>query len=355
MNVLLCERSLDGHRKIYLEQLSSIPESVIYVYAPQNIGVKEGHYFKMEGTENLKSVKNYVLWINCIKEIVKCCEIDIVHILDGDGIMRYFGLGFLSWHVKKIVITYHHFFPGVIRKISYRFMNAGKNRVSVVHTESVRKRLVSIGIRNVVVCGYPGFKFSSIEELNAAKCKNLLGIPQNIATIGIIGGMAPYKNILFFLRVLRKCKLRFHILIAGKSNDWLFKDQLLDAIEPYKEKVTLIERKLTDNEYETAIAASNIIFCVYSREFDGASGLLIDGVCARKFILACKHGSLGEITSEYLLGLTAECDDEAEILNQTEIALSRAIEFKYSEIANQYRESLRPEAFLRKYAQIYRT
>ena len=71
MKVLLCERSFEGHRKIYLEQLTKILGIEFYVYAPQNIGVKEGQYFKFERLENLKSAKRYILWINCIKEIVK--------------------------------------------------------------------------------------------------------------------------------------------------------------------------------------------------------------------------------------------------------------------------------------------
>ena len=247
MRVLLCERSLDGHRKIYLEQLAKIPEIEFYVYAPQNIGIGEEKYFVFEEAKNLKSAKQYILWINRMKEIVKCYEIDIVHILDGDGIMRYFGLGFPALDVKKLVITYHHFFPGIVRKISYRFMNAGKNIISIVHTEAVKKRFLSNGIKNVDVCAYPAFRFSSIAERNVAECKSELGVPQDIATIGIIGGMAPYKNILFFLNVLRKCEVCFHILIAGKSNDDLFQSQLLDAIEPYKENVTLIAKRLTDD------------------------------------------------------------------------------------------------------------
>lgn len=164
-------------------------------------------------------------------------------------------------------------------------MNAGKNIVSIVHTESVKKRFLSNGIKNVEVCAYPAFRFSSIAECNVAECKSELGVPQDIATIGIIGGMAPYKNILFFLNTLRKCEVCFHILIAGESNDNLFQNQLLDAIEPYKENVTLIAKRLTDDEYVTAIVASDIIFCIYGREFDGASGPLTDGVCAGKFIL----------------------------------------------------------------------
>lgn len=353
MKVLLCERSLDGHRKIYLEQLSKIPTIDFYVYAPQNIGVKEDHYFELKWEKNLKSAKEYILWINHIKAIVKLYEIDIVHILDGDGLMRYLGVGFLSWDAKKLLITYHHFFPGTIRKISYRFMNIGKNSVSVVHTETLRKRFLSNGIKNVEVCTYPAFRFSSIAGRNTAECKSRLGIPQNIATIGIIGGMASYKNIIFFLKTLRKCQVRFHILIAGKMNGALFEEQLLDAINPYKENVTIIARKLTDDEYETAIVASDIIFCIYSRKFDGASGLLIDGVCAKKFILACEHGSLGKITSENMLGLTAECDDETAILNQTEIALTKGIGFKYCDAANKYRESLRPKNFIKRYTEIY--
>ena len=115
----------------------------------------------------------------------------------------------------------------------------------------------------------------------------------------------------------------------------------------------MVIRQLSENEYEQAIAASDIIYSLYGHEFDRASGPLTDGVCAKKMILSCKHGSLGEIVSENLLGLTAECDDREEVIKQTELALCRAKNFRYGEAANRYRIQIQPEYFMSTYRNVY--
>ena len=142
------------------------------------------------------------------------------------------------------------------------------------------------------------------------------------------------------------------MLICGRPCD-VTEAQIQAATASYADKVTMVIRSLTDQEYEQAIVACDIIYCIYGHDFDGASGPLTDGVCAKKLILSCKHGSLGEIVSQNLLGITAECDDGKEMLKQTELALSRAKDFKYSDMANRYRESLNPCCFIERYRTVY--
>lgn len=344
MRVLLSERCFDGHRKTYMKWLSAIEHIEFFVLAPENFGVNDDRFFRYEPQADLKNYKAYQSWIAQIREIVKENQIDVVHILDGDSIMRFFGLGFSKLGTKKIVITYHHFFPGLLRSISYRAMCFGNNRVSVAHTHSVQKALQRIHIPSVVQCEYPSFAFQSIEKRDPLICKKHFGLKLSSPTIGIVGGMSKYKNILPFLNTLQKSEADFQLLICGKPGG-VSEEEIYSAVKPYSHKVKLRLQKLSDEEYEEAIAASDIIYCLYNHDFDGASGPLTDGVCAGKMILACKHGSLGAITTQNLLGVTAECDDPHEMLSQTEFALSIADHFTYSEKALRYREHLKPENF----------
>ncbi|MDO4308161.1 MAG: hypothetical protein Q4C77_15185 [Eubacteriales bacterium] len=352
MKVLLSERTFKGHRKTYMEWLSHVPGVEFFIIAPENFGIDDKHFRKYESTGGIKTVKEYLAWINQMKDIVEQNKIDIVHILDGDSIMRWFGFGLSFSKARKTVITYHHFFPGAVRRWSYRLMCHGKKRMCVAHTVSVEHSLKECGIKQVFRCEYPAFSFDSIASRNPAKCKEKYGIPSDVPTIGIVGGLSIYKNIIPFLETMQNCCQDFHILICGKDSG-VGKEKIQTAVKPYADRVTMKIEHLSDDEYEEAIVASDIIFCIYGREFDGASGPLTDGVCAGKLILACKHGSLGEIVSQNLLGITAECDDSKDMLCKTELALSRIVEFKYGEMANKYRMHLNPELFQERYKNIY--
>ena len=352
MKILLCERNLTGHRKLYMEWLTKVPEIEFYILAPENIGMDCTHFIQYKASDNLKTLKEYLKWINQIKDVVKKEKIDAVHILDGDSIMRFFGLGLHHLGARKIVITYHHFFPGLTRRMSYCLMNRSRKTVCVAHTASVQRELQMLGIKNVARCEYPAFYFDSISQRVSSECKAAFGLPEDVPTIGIIGGMNSYKNIIPFLEAMADCKQNFHLLICGKESS-VTEKQIKEAILPYKDKVKLVIRQLSENEYEQAIAASDIVYCVYGHEFDGASGPLTDGVCAQKMILSCKHGSLGEIVSENLLGLTAECNDRAEVIMQTELALCRSKIFRYGEAANRYRMQIQPEYFILAYKRVY--
>lgn len=352
MKVLLSERNFKGHRKTYMEWLAKIGDIDFYVLAPENFGIKNDHYFKYKSTGDAKCIRDYLKWIKQMKTIIKENKIDVLHILDGDSIMRWFGIGLGFIKVKKIIITYHHFFPGNIRKLSYWLMGHNKKRVCVAHTASVELSLKKCGLKNVVRNEYPAFSFKSIEARNPILCKKKYKVPVNVPTIGIIGGLNTYKNIIPFLNIMKNVNREFHILISGKESG-VTQKQIKNAVASYADKVTLYINFLSDEEYEEAIVASDIIFCIYGHEFDGASGPLTDGVCARKMILACNHGSLGEIVSQNLLGITADCDDEKDMLNKTELALSRAKDFKYGALAQKYREGLDPLTFQKGYKQMY--
>ena len=155
MKILLTDRTMNGHRKTYMEWLSRIPGAEFYVFAPENVGVNAAHYTEYCPSGELKTVSSYMDWIRKIKRIVREQSVDVVHILDGDSVMRWFGAGFGSIGAPRIVITYHHFFGGRARKLSYRLMCRGKSRVCVAHTESVEQALQACGVKNTACCEYP--------------------------------------------------------------------------------------------------------------------------------------------------------------------------------------------------------
>ena len=351
MRVLLCERNFSGHRKKYLEGLLKVSDIEFFCYAPENVGVDAEHFIPYSAAKE-RSLAEYRAWIRTIKQVVRRDRIDVVHILDGDSIMRYFGWGFGRFKVPRLVITYHHFFPGLIRRISYLCMSGRRNCVSVAHTQSVREKLLAAGVKTVELCGYPAFDFHRIAQRSAEAAKKYWKLPDHIPAIGIVGGMCSYKNILPFLETLSSVKGKFALLICGKESD-VTEVQIRQAVRAYEDRTVLKIEKLSEEEYELAIAASDIIFCIYSHVFDGASGPLTDGVCAGKMILSCAHGSLGNIVRSWHLGLTAECEDRDEVLERTEQVLAQCGSWKYDELAGAYRQQLMPEAFRERYREIY--
>lgn len=335
-----------------MESLAGIYGIEIFCYAPENIGVDGRHFYKYDLGTSYKSFIIYAKWTKCIRRLVKIWNIDIVHILDGDSIMRFFSYGLTGSRMTKFVITYHHFFSMKMHKLSYKITARGRNKFIVVHTAGVKHKLMDYNITNVKVIKYPAFSFDILEGKNNIACKKLFGLPQEIPTIGIIGVMYHYKNILPFLEAMRNCSVPFHLLICGMEGD-VKKQDILKATKSYCKNVTLKTEYISEEEYIGAIAASDIIFCIYGLDFDGASGPMTDGICANKMILSCSHGSLGRIVKENHLGITADCKNEKEILKQTEWALGNIKSFQYDKAARAYREQLRPRAFQKEYEKIY--
>lgn len=352
MKVLLCERVFSGHRKTYLQGLTQISGVEFFSYAPENAGVEQERFFQYNTQVNPKSFIGYYSWIKQIRQIVKQNQIDVVHFLDGDSLMRFFGLGMHSLGTQKVIITFHHFFVGFLRKISYRIMSSGKGHISVVHTRTLQEKFRENHIKNVEHCEYPAFDCIQLEELNTIDCKEKWGLDTTVPVIGIVGGMAEYKNIVPFLKVMQKCRKPFQLLIGGRLVD-IEEGAIRTEVKSYDNRTILVLRSLSIEEYREAIMASDIVYCLYGKGFDGASGPLTDGVCGKKMILASNHGSLGQIVMDYHVGITADVDDEADILRVVNTALENAMSFEYDEKAEEYRRRIHIEGFRSTYKAIY--
>lgn len=348
MKILLCEAAADGHRRIYMENLAALPFEVFCI-GPENVGVPADHYIPWDAEDKLREPKNYKKWCALIAKCVKEHGIDLVHLLDGDTVMRHMGRR-LAFGKARLVITYHHFFGGLLRRISYRLMT--RRATAVAHTESIVKNLKAAGVRRVKCIPYPSFEFEKTASADPKTCRAFFGIPDDTPVIGIVGALTAYKNILPFLSAMQGCTANFRILICGAESS-VSAEQIEEAISPYRARVHTLLRRLTDEEYRAGIVASDIIFSLYGPEFDGASGPLIDGVCAKKMILASSHGSLGELARGSHLGYTADATSPADMQAAAERAIADCRSFSYDGAANTYRESLDPRLFAKAYQSLY--
>lgn len=352
--VLLCDWSLDGHRKAYMKELAKIETVEIFCCAPENIGVKEDHFFACEHVVRVKDFKLYRIWINEIAKIVDSYSIDIVHFLDGDSIRRFFGSYFTRIHAR-LFITYHHYFSGIACALAYKLMLRTNTTICITHTENMKVDFVydhCVSQDRVKIIRYPSFDYSDISSLERDQCRKYFGITDNAPVIGIIGGICSYKNILRFLATMQKCNAPYRLLICGRCSD-ISEKQVYDLILPYKEKVSLILRLLSKKEYQMAIKACDIIYSIYNSDFDGASGPLTDAISIGKLVISTQKGSLGQIVEENHLGYTCNPDDNYSILECANKALLEIKSFSYDQVAMNYQKSLSIERFQQSYSHLY--
>lgn len=355
--LLLVERFLDGHRGVYLQTLTQgIKNYDIYLYAPHNIGVQDDRFigyrkWKRDDKAESNSMFSYFQWMHRIRHFVKQNKIDCLHFTDGDLFMKYCGLGLPK--KCKVVITMHHFINSTMKRAGYKFLGMMDNVQVVVHSEKLKERFSKlIPEIKITVCYYPGFNYENLKKMNVAECKTILGLNSNRPVIGIIGGARKEKNIERFLYALQRIGSDYTLLFCGNINrDCMNIKDMVVGFD--KNKCKYIFGTLTDDDYFRAIAASDIIFNIYGKNFDGASGPMIDGVCCEKLIISCDHGTLGDTVKRFHLGYSADAESDKEIKEITERAIKNCGSFHYDEKAKEFRDKIRVDQFLKRYNEIY--
>lgn len=353
MKVLFVDTSIDGHHQTYLSGLLENCSEQAYAFIPEDEKFDcKGEYRKVIHPIDWqkKSLRDYLKWIEGIASLAKKINPDIIHILDGDTIMRYFGMGLRKLDSWPVIITYHHFFEGKLRRLSYKMMLNGKNRMAIVHTSEIKRRLKEYDIVNVEHIEYPVFWYKQISNCNPLECKTKLDLPVDIPILGIIGATDRYKGTMVLLESIKYIKNEVCIFFAGKESD-IKKEQ----IELYNTnpKVKIITRLkwLTQNEYIDCLVACDYIVLPYTKEFNGASGPLADGVVANKNIIGSDYGSLGKIITENKLGNVFEVDNSkmlAQLINKaTKKSGQKEVEYL------NYKEKLKPDNFYEKYKKVY--
>lgn len=355
MRILYVDTAIDGHHMPYLNGLLSITKftkNTVALVGPYNNYSFDSFsnivLYKYNLNLKKKSYSAYKKWINFIKNVAYKENVDLVHFLDGDTIMRFFGSGINQIKAKKI-ITYHHFFNGFIRKLSYKRMAKSVDQ-TVVHLDNFANKFHLYGINNVSVINYPSFQFETLNSLNPNDCKENFRLPFDKIIISIIGATSTYKGYNDLIKVLSKGNFDYlHLFIVGREGE-IGKNQFENLLTTIGCSYTLEIREINDCEYAKAIVASDIIILPYVAGFEGASGPLSDGASCKKTIIASTYSGLGNIVYSNALGYKfSNLDELLELFKNKKDLLSHT----YKEKANFFRENLSPKKFLYNYLEIY--
>lgn len=347
MKVLYVETNLRGHRINYLKTLSEnainavalVPEFCSEICCEQIV-------YKRTKFCSKHNFYNYLSWIKEIRKVSRDVKADIIHFLCGDSLYRFFGIG-LNLLNAKIVVTYHHMLFNFLRTLSIKRIYS-QISFGVVHTEYLYRELLNKSISNSGKIEYPCFCDSVLFDSKIAKDK--MGIPNDRKCLMILGGTQKYKGLDILLDALKNVTAPFCLCITGVIRDFDEK-YIIENIESYKDNVILHLERLSDEEYITALAATDIMVLPYRNGFDGASGPMIDAVWNRKYIVGANHGSMGNIISKYELGVTflsESVNDLTRVLNET---LNKDI--IWGDKAELFRKELEPKQFIASYMQVY--
>lgn len=334
------DTSVYGHHLIYLNNLLQVVSPESFAVLPDQGGDVTGRCRKIPEPA-VRAFSGYRKWIKQLKRIAVEEKPDIIHFLDGDTIMRYFGWDFSKFYPCKVVITFHHFFPGKLRKISMKCM-LEQVAAGVFHTEEIARKVKDFNFKKVWCIPYPCFFNIPMEKGE--------GYKNNPPVLLALGGTRYEKGLDLLLEALKFIKMPFRLIIAGGITD--FDEKFVEkAVQSYRSSVEWDLRVLTDEEVVAYMRRADIIVLPYRKIFDGASGPMCDGVYLGKTILGPDHGSLGDLIQRHHVGYTFESENINDLRKGLNAVLS--VPVIYDEIAEGYQKSLQPEIFRDSYLKLY--
>jgi glycosyltransferase involved in cell wall biosynthesis len=357
MRILLVGLYSDGHRKQYLEYIAEAVEqqnNQAILLCPEacvnDFNVPNKRAMKIKFAEK-RTLKRYFEFLSQIRRVASEEHVDIIHFLEADEIYRYFGLGLRKLSRFPVIMTFHHLYTDNWRNSAIKaIMNSISG--SVVHTEVLAKHYASL-VKNSQVkhIEYPVFDYDKLQEILPTAAKKEFELPLDKKIVGLLGGTMRYKGYHFLLENLKDLRGEgYHFFFAGIERYYTHK-QIKEALDRNNIEGTIVLRELTSYEFCCAVQASDIILLPYGKEFNGASGLLAEGVCAGKTIIGSDYGSLGALIRENHIGYTFEVEngrDLIQVLNQ-----AKKKEYKYDQVAMKYQNYLQPQLFGEAYLQMY--
>ena len=347
MKILYIDTSLDGHHLGYLSALIRGKEENSVLIVPElvaDLGCKQ-YVFKNKETRS-RNFNKFYHFINEIYKIAYAENPDIIHFLTGDIFYRFFGWGLFKFRKYKTIVTLHWIRTVFLEKLSTKLICRQITSV-VVHSEYMKEYLQQQEILNVTNIESPNFNNIKVDS---KQVRNDLGLNDNVPVIACIGNTRFDKGLDILLEALKGVKEPFKLLIAGKEEAFDEKFILKEA-SSYKDKLILRLHYLTDRELAEVIAGSDIIALPYRKNFNGASGPLVEGVCFEKCIIGSNHGNLGKTIRDNHLGYVFETENTMSLRNTIEKALSS--KFCADKIYETYRCRLNTATFKEKYESLY--
>lgn len=350
MNILYVEFNFYGHRLKYISAFKPLEGEGynLYYLVPQKAECfPDDRQTVMSSRFNEKrTLKTYLAFIKEVKRAVKKLNIDAVHILDGDFLYRYFGIG-LKGIKAKIVITYHHMDLSGIKKFSvkriFRASYAG-----IVHTAKIKNDLMGAGIKNAKYIDYP--MLDIISPKTAPEARIFFGIRNPAPVLAAVGNLVEYKGFDLLISALNEVKYPCVLLAAGEPlcyDDEYIKKNLTNNLVTVKTCL----KHLSEEEFSAAIRASDVVMIPYRSVFEGASGPLVSAAQHKKVVIGADHGSIGDIIKTYSLGATFKSDNAASLAEAINAYLAKP--FVFSKKAEEFAERSSVKLFINKNAAVY--
>lgn len=345
MRVLYVDISLNGHRLGYMKALTHDVDSIALIpYYTEDLNCEQEVI--SSSFVSRRSPYSYIQFLLEINRVACERNVDIVHILCGDAFYRFFGIG-LFLVKKPIVMTFHHMQFTTIKKIAIRsiFNNI---YCGIVHTEYLYAHLCSLGVHNSVLVDYPLLN----EKLSISKkeARMYFNLPQDKIILVTLGGTQHYKGLDILLEALKLVNRDFFLFCTGVIRD-LKEKEISMLTSSYSENVMLNMKRLSDQEFTMAIIASDIVVLPYRKVFDGASGLMIEAVWYKKYIIGSGHGSMGGLIRQYKLGSVFETENINSLSTIIKKVLSNGIEWSNS--AEEFRKKLDVDFFVDRHTSLY--
>lgn len=344
MKILYVEMSLAGHRANYLRTLANHNDSVCIVPSILD-GLNSKQVIIKSGFDKKISIMRYCSFIHEIRQLAYKEKVDVIHVLSGDVFYRFFGLGLRKLAVPTVITFHHMSFEGIKMSSIKRIISS--IRCGIVHTDYQYSVLDEHRINNVRKIEYPIFVVGDILEIKEAKHK--LNIPKDVFVLSFIGTQR-YKGLEVLLEALKYVNRNFLLLITGVERD-IKKEDIDRMIRGYADKVRIDLHYLKDEEYHEVLQATDAVVLPYRREFDGASGLMIDGISLGKCIIGSDHGSMGTIIKKHNLGSTFKTGDYKDLAKKVEEAIDGQL--SWSAEAEEFRKMIGVERFIKEYRSVY--
>lgn len=315
MNVLYVEFNFEGHRLKYINAFAPLEKEGynFYCLVPQKTEFfpKKRQIVMRSVYHKKRSIFTYLSFVRDIKRAVKEYKIDVVHILDGDFLYRYFAIGLngLKRYNARLVVTYHHMAFGFLKRISLKRLF----RVSaygVAHTAKLKETLGALGIKNVAYIDYPMLDY--ISSASQKEARDMFGIKSDLPVLAFVGNILDYKGFDLLIEALNKIEIPCAFFAAGAP--LAYGEEYID--ENLKNPLVTVYKSLkllSEEEFSAAILAGDVILLPYRSSFNGASGPLVNAAVHGRPVIGSDYGSLGDMIKTYSLGKTFLCDDAASL------------------------------------------
>ena len=346
MKVLYIDFNTTGHHSIYYKTISQIDGIDPVLILPRKIDLPVSIQYEVSSLSRNMSILQYSQVMSEIKRIIENEKTDIVHILSGDMLYRFFG-----WKLQikevPVVVTFHHMEFSFLKKLSYRMLFKRIN-IGVTHTEYIYDNLKRLGINNIEHIEYPYLEEK--KNYDKQKLKKEFGISENRKVLLAFGETRYDKGLDILLKALDNITEPFHLIIAGKPTE-ITADTIRELTAKYKSNNTLFLSYIDNELMYQVFYLSDIVVLPYRRKFAGASGPLTTAVAYGKMVIGPDRNSIGKIIAENHLGDVFECENQKSL----EQCVSRSIRkvFEYDSYAKAYQKAISKDVFMCNYQRIY--